>query len=104
MITTIYAEPIQEANNVLSLVKAAVDAEVAQLTLALEMAGKRLAPFEQKYHISSDKFIVQLTADDLEGGDDEYIVWAGEYQLKQRLQKKLQQLQAIQYGHPEVLQ
>ena len=102
--TTIYAEPIQEANSILSLVKAAVDSEVARLGLALEVAEKRLAPFEQKYHIASDKFMDHLTADDLEGGDDEYITWAGEYQLKQRLQTKLQKLQAIQYGHPAVLQ
>ena len=79
MLATIYVEPTQEANRVLPLVKAAVDAEVARLNLALEMAEQRLAPFEQKYHLSSDEFMVQLTADDLEGGDDEYIVWAGEY-------------------------
>lgn len=104
MLATIYVEPAQEANQVLSLVKAAVDAEVARLRLALDLAEKRLAPFEQKYQISSDKFISDLTADNLEGGDDEYVVWAGEYRLKQRLQTKLQQLQAIQYGHSALLQ
>ena len=104
MNATIYVEPAQEAKQILSLVKAAVDAEIARLRLALDMAEKRLVPFEQKYQITSDKFISDLTADDLEGGDDEYVVWAGEYRLKQRLQTKLQQLQAIQYGHSALLQ
>ena len=63
-----------------------------------------LSPLLNKYQITSDKFISELTADDLEGGDDEYVVWAGEYRLKQRLQTKLQQLQAIQYGHSALLQ
>ena len=34
-----------------------------------------------------------MAAEDLEGGDDEYITWAGEYQLMQRLEQKLGQLQ-----------
>lgn len=59
--TTIYAEPIQEANSILSLVKAAVDSEVARLSLALEMAEKRLAPFELQLSLSSCKYEPDLS-------------------------------------------
>jgi hypothetical protein len=68
------------------------------------MAQKRLAPFEQKYQVTSEYFITEMAAEDLAGGDDEYVTWAGEYQLKQRLQEKLRQLQEISYGHADLLQ
>lgn len=39
-----------------------------------------------------------MAAEDLEGGDDECVRWAGEYRLMQRLQEKLEQLREISYG------
>jgi len=104
MNVTIYVEPSQAANSVLPLVRSTVEAEITRLELALEMAQKRLAPFEQRYQVASEKLMASLTAEDLDGGDDEYVTWAGEYSLKERLQTKLQQLQAVRYGHPELLQ
>jgi len=53
--------------------------------------------------VPSDYFIKNMAAEDLEGGDDEYISWAGEYELKQRLMKKLCHLQEIEYDNSEVL-
>ena len=103
MSTTIYIQSDQEASDVLHLVRSAIKAETTRLELALEMANHRLMPFEKKYNVTSEHFISYLTAEDLAGSDDEYICWAGEYQLKQRLQKKLKQLQEIQYGHSDVL-
>ena len=44
-----------------------------------------------------------MTAEDLQEGDDEYVRWAGEYELKHRLEGKLLQLKEIEYGHTEVL-
>ena len=58
----------------------------------------------KKNQVSSEHFITEMHAEDLSGGDDEYIRWAGEYELMQRLQKKLQQLQEIEYGDPGLLQ
>jgi hypothetical protein len=62
-----------------------------------------LAPFEERYDVTSEHFITEMAAEDLEGGDDEYVCWAGEYQLMQRLQDKLQRLQEIKYGDPDLL-
>jgi hypothetical protein len=45
-----------------------------------------------------------MAAEDLKGGDDEYVRWAGEYKLMQRLQEKLRQLQEINYGDSSLLQ
>ena len=101
--TTIYIEPAQEASEVLPLVQSAIKGEIARLELALKMAEKRLTPFEQKYGVTSDYFMAEMTAEDLAGGDDDYVSWAGEYKLKQRLQEKLRQLQEISYGDAKLL-
>jgi hypothetical protein len=101
--TVIYVEPAQEATEVLHLVRSAIDSEIAKLELALKMAMKRLLPFEEKYGVPSDYFITEMTAEDLEGKDQEYVHWAGEYKLMQRLQEKLQKLQAIDYDDSNLL-
>jgi hypothetical protein len=95
---TIYIEPTQNSE-VLRLVEAAVRSEIVRLELALELAKKRLAPFEQKHRITSDQFIATMTAEDLPGGDDEYVQWAGEYKLMQRLEEKLKQLRDLRFGN-----
>jgi hypothetical protein len=38
-----------------------------------------------------------MTAEDLVGGDDEYVHWAGEYRLRQRLLQKLDALRGINF-------
>jgi hypothetical protein len=44
---TLYIEPIHESGEILRLVRSAIEHEVTKLGLALEMAVKRLAPFEE---------------------------------------------------------
>ena len=102
--STLYVEPLQKAREVLPLIRSAVEGEMARLELALKLSEKRLTLFEQKYDVTSEHFISEMTAEDLEGGDDEYVRWAGEYKLMQRLQEKLCQLQEIDYGDSSLLQ
>lgn len=90
MTTTIYMDSREYADTQ-QLVKSAIDGEVARLELALALARQRLAPFEEKYGVTSEQFIDTMAAEDLEGRDDEYVQWAGEYRLWQRLQQKLNQ-------------
>lgn len=97
MSATIIVKPEREATAILPLIQSAINAEIARLELALQLAEDRLQPFEQKYHISSSEFMESWAAEDLENGDEEYIAWAGEYQLKQRLFKKLTQLRTLSY-------
>ncbi len=103
MSTTLYVKSTRNQRSVLHLVKSTIDAEMIKLKLAMKMADTRLKPFEDKYQVSSDYFITHLAAEDLEGGDDEYVSWAGEYRLKQRLAQKLEQLKEIDYDYPGVL-
>ena len=74
-----------------------VESQIAELESALMLVDTRLRPFEQKYGVTSDYFIAEMTAEDLTGGDDEYIHWVGEYQLRRKLQEKLNALMADQY-------
>lgn len=97
MSATIYIKSKSSRKTLLPLVRAAIEGEIARMELAIEMANKRLRPFEEKYNVTSDYFISSMTAEDLEGRDEEYVSWAGEYQLKQRLQTKLKQLREIVY-------
>ncbi len=96
--STVYVEADPHALEVLSLVRTAVEAETRRLELALEAARRRLARFEEKYGVPSDRFIAEMAAEDLAGGDDEYVQWAGEYRLMERLQEKVIRLQGIRYG------
>ncbi|HRJ42908.1 MAG: hypothetical protein KJZ86_27415 [Caldilineaceae bacterium] len=93
-----------DTGQLLQLVRSAIDGEIAKLELGLELARKRLFPFEQKYGVSSGHFAAEMTAEDLTGGDDEYVRWAGEYLLMERLQTKLQRLQEVEYSDAALLQ
>jgi hypothetical protein len=103
MMATLYIEPRHESGDILRLVQAAIESEVAKLELALKMAAKRLTPFEEKYGATSEHFLATMTAEDLDGKDDEYVHWAGEYKLMQRLQDKLRKLQEISYDDSDLL-
>ena len=74
-----------------------VESQIAELESTLMLADTRLRPFEQKYGVTSDYFIAEMTAEDLTGGDDEYVHWMGEYQLRRKVQEKLNALMADQY-------
>ena len=100
---TIYVEPFQQSGEILFLLRSAVDGEIAKMELALKAAMKQLAPFEKKYHVSSEDFITRMTAEDLEHGDDEYISWAGEYKLMLRLKEKLNKLREVSFDDSQLL-
>lgn len=97
MTTKLFIESMESSDSTLRMVKSAIFAEITKLELAFELALQRLSPFEKKYNVSSDYFIDYMAAEDLEGGDDEYVSWAGEYRLKQRLERKLSVLKGIEY-------
>ena len=101
---TLYLESANETKSLLHLVQTTIQDEISRLNLALKLADKRLTPFEKKYGVSSEVFMAEMAAEDLQGGDDEYVDWAGEYKLKERLQIKLVQLKNINYGHSNVSQ
>ena len=101
--STIFIQPVDRAQQLMPLVQAAVNAQGELPGPAAGVARERLLPFERKYGVTSEHFIEHMVAEDLEGGDDEYVQWAGEYRLMQRLEEKLLRLREVEYGDTEVL-
>jgi hypothetical protein len=64
--------------NFITIIKTAIESETKILQRSLSKTNHILLKFEAKYQISSDFFINHWTTEDLEGGDDEYVSWAGE--------------------------
>ena len=78
------------------VLREALETEALRLSYSLNLAKKRLKRFETKYNISSNKFINEWSAEDLNGEDLEYVEWAGEYQLFSRLNERLVVLKSIE--------
>ena len=81
----------------IELVKEAIKTEAMRLNYSLSLTQKSLTRFEKKYNITSDKFITEWTAEDLEGKDLEYVEWAGEYNLASRISERLDTIENIKY-------
>lgn len=75
----------------------ALETESFRLKYSVQLAKKRLSKFEKKYKISSEIFINEWSAEDLDGKDLEYVEWAGEYKLAKRLNERLTALKSIQH-------
>ncbi|MBF2057022.1 MAG: hypothetical protein IGQ45_07320 [Cyanobacterium sp. T60_A2020_053] len=82
---------------VTNLVKTAINSEINNLQYSIKKTSRILKNFETKYQISSEIFLNQYTAEDLDGGDEEYIEWLGEIKIKEKLTKSLEKLQEIEY-------
>jgi len=71
----------------------ALDAYKTRLRASIERTRRRLNEFEQRYNVTTQKFLDALTAEDLPGGDVEYVEWAGEAKLLAGLETELRELE-----------
>ena len=86
-----------KAEKAAEILRDALIAEQSRLNYSLELARKRLLKFEKKYGVSSEIFIREWSAEDLEGKDLEYVEWAGEFKLASRLHDRLETIASIEY-------
>ena len=84
-------------SQVKSLIKEVIDQKIELLEQTWELYQERLKHFESKYGITSEQFKQTWSAEDLEGGDIEYVEWSGEYQLALLVWEKLQILKSLIY-------
>jgi len=77
------------------LLRTAILSQIERLQASLERSRARLEDFQQKYR----KELSQITAEDLEGGDLEYVEWAGEAELLRRLEDDLRRLKELEIAH-----
>ncbi len=88
---------ISDKEGTTDIIKSAISAEIKRLEVGLNKTNKEIKKFEEKYKISSEIFLKQLTAEDLKGGDDEYIRWAGELKIRDRILEDIKKLKDIEY-------
>jgi len=78
----------------------ALEVYKARLRSSIERTRRRLTAFEQRYGVPTDKFLSSMTAEDLSGGDLEYVEWAGEAELLEGLESELDELDHARYQLP----
>ena len=71
----------------------ALDAYKVRLRAGVERTKRRLAEFEARYGVDTIRFLREMTAEDLAGGDLEYVEWAGEAKLLEGLEAELRELE-----------
>ncbi len=78
----------------------ALDAYKARLRAGIARTKQRLAAFESRYGADTARFLREMTAEDLTGGDLEYVEWAGEARLLEGLETELRELEHARYHLP----
>jgi hypothetical protein len=78
----------------------ALDAYKAKLRASIERTRRNLSTFEQRYGVTTTKFLQEMAAEDLAGGDLEYVEWAGEAKLLEGLETELRDLEDVRYRVP----
>jgi len=71
----------------------ALEAYKIRLRDGIERTKRRLAEFEARYGVDTARFLREMTAEDLAGGDLEYVEWAGEAKLLEGLESELRELE-----------
>jgi len=67
----------------------AIESYKRKLKANIARTQRRLMQFENLYAVNTSHFLEKMTAEDLNGGDIEYVEWAGEAQLLQGLETEL---------------
>jgi hypothetical protein len=78
----------------------ALEAYKARLRAGVARTQRHLATFEARYGVDTAYFLHAMTAEDLPGGDLEYVEWAGEAKLLEGLEAELRELEHASYHLP----
>jgi hypothetical protein len=71
----------------------ALEAYKARLRASIARTQRRLAEFETRYGVDTTRFLQEMTAEALAGGDLEYVEWSGEAKLLAGLETELRELE-----------
>jgi len=91
-----------EAEQGYQSVLSAIDAYKSRLKAGISRTRRQLAQFEQRYGTATDVFLSNLAAEDMEGGDLEYVEWAGEARLLATLENELAELEKARFELPAI--
>ena len=80
------------------LLRTAVESKVRRLRLGIEATEAHLRAIEIRHGKTSAEAMATGAAEDLAGGDLDYVEWLGEWRMLQQLRQDLGQLEAIEYA------
>lgn len=95
--TNVLLKTPEQPQRAATLLQDAVQTLIDRLERSLQLTRRNLEIFETKYQISSEEFIQTLTAEDLDGGDFEYVEWQGEYKFFLEIVQDLKILKGLEY-------
>ena len=78
---------ISDRKDAAEAVRGAIGTEVKRLEISLRVTERKISEFEERYRMPSETFLTSAAAEDLAGGDREYITWAGELLIRDRLRE-----------------
>lgn len=87
---------LRDSNGARTVVQA-LEAYKVRLRASIGRAKRRLAQFEARYGVDTARFLSDMAAEDLDGGDMEYVEWAGEAKLLEGLETELGELEDARY-------
>jgi hypothetical protein len=79
------------------VIQSALETYQARLQVSIERTQRKLQEFEQRYQVTTAHFLDHMTAEDLQGGDSEFVEWAGEAKLLAGLKTEYQVLNNIDF-------
>ncbi|MCZ6677558.1 MAG: hypothetical protein O7E52_09935 [Candidatus Poribacteria bacterium] len=96
MMIQVVIQPKDKLPLVHSLLSDAIQNQLQRLNLSLERTGQILKEFETQYAMTSDEFFRLYQNGKLDDRDN-FIDWAGEYQIFQSLQDQVRCLEEIEF-------
>jgi hypothetical protein len=88
---------ISDQQNILPMIQSAIAEKMKRIEIGLKKTEREIQKFEMKYHIPSEQFLKSWKAEDLNGGDEEYIRWRGELEILKSIREELHLLENIEY-------
>ena len=84
-------------DGVIDIVQAAISSEIKRLEIGLYKTNKQIEKYETEYNVTSEVFQKEFSAEDMRKGDQEYIEWAGELEIREKITSDLKKLKEIEY-------
>ena len=84
-------------DGVIDIVRAAISSEIKRLEIGLYKTNKQIEKYETEYNVTSEVFQKEFSAEDMRKGDQEYIEWAGELEIREKITSDLKKLKEIEY-------
>ena len=84
-------------DGVIDIVRAAISSEIKRLEFGLFKTNKQIEKYETEYNVTSEVFQKEFSAEDMRKGDQEYIEWAGELKIREKITADLKKLKEIEY-------